>query len=101
MFQYIISMQRIGIFSLIPLLVLLGTTSSLAPRRPNLVLIMGDDIGWSDVGFSLKSDNHPTSFVPETPHLDKLAASGIILQNLYTQNICTPTRAAILTGKLQ
>lgn len=60
------------------------------PVRPNIVLIMADDLGYSDIG----------CFGSEiaTPNLDKLAAEGLRLNQFYTTPRCCPTRASILTG---
>lgn len=60
---------------------------------PNVVLILADDLGWADLGCT-GSDLH------ETPHLDRLAQSGVRFTNAYSASpVCSPTRAAILTGK--
>lgn len=59
--------------------------------RPNIVLILADDQGWNDVGW-----NNPDVI---TPHLNWLARHGVILNNSYVQPMCSPSRAAILTGK--
>ena len=59
--------------------------------RPNIVLIVSDDQGWKDVGF------HGSDIA--TPHLDKLAAGGARLEAFYAQPMCTPTRAALMTGR--
>ena len=56
----------------------------------NILLIVVDDLGWSDVGFHNPQIN--------TPNLDHLASEGVILDNYYVQPSCTPTRAALLTG---
>lgn len=65
-----------------------------AARRPlNFVFILIDDYGWADTGY-----NGSTFY--ETPHLDRLARSGMIFTNGYSASpVCTPTRAAIMTGK--
>ena len=58
--------------------------------RPNIVLIMTDDMGYSDLG----------CFGGEiqTPHLDSLAGSGLRFTNFYSENMCWVSRAAMLTG---
>lgn len=60
---------------------------------PNIVFILADDLGWHDVGF------HGSEI--KTPHLDKLAKSGVQLDNYYVQPICTPSRNQLMTGKYQ
>ncbi|SIN96146.1 Arylsulfatase A [Singulisphaera sp. GP187] len=61
------------------------------PAKPNVVLILADDLGWGDVGW------HDSEI--KTPHLDKLAASGTRLEQFYVQPVCSPTRAALMTGR--
>lgn len=62
------------------------------PQKPNIIHIVADDLGWKDVGF-----NGCTDF--KTPNLDALAAGGAHLRNFYVQPMCTPTRAALMTGR--
>ena len=64
-----------------------------ANERPNIVLIMADDMGFSDLGCYGSEI--------ETPHLDKLAAGGVRLTQFYNTARCCPTRAALLTGLYQ
>ncbi len=75
---------------------LLGISPLLAAdAKPNIVLIVGDDMGYADVGF------HGCKDIP-TPHLDKLAESGSRFTNGYvTGPYCSPTRAGLLTGRYQ
>lgn len=61
-------------------------------ERPNIVLILADDLGWNDVGFN------GDEFY-ETPHLDRLAREGMILANAYSSGPnCAPTRASLISG---
>jgi arylsulfatase A-like enzyme len=89
--------RRLGgfaaVFLLAPALVLAGGGASLAADapRPNIVLILADDLGWADVGWH----GHEI----KTPHLDKLAAAGARLEQFYVQPVCSPTRAALMTGR--
>ena len=61
--------------------------------KPNIVVILADDFGYECVGA-----NGGTSY--KTPNLDQLAASGARFEHCYTQPLCTPTRAQLLTGQL-
>jgi arylsulfatase A-like enzyme len=60
-------------------------------RPPNIIYIVADDMGWKDAGF------HGSDI--KTPNLDKLAQTGASLEQFYVQPMCTPTRAALLTGR--
>jgi len=63
-----------------------------APRLPNIVLILADDLGWSDL-VCYGADLH------ETPHIDRLAATGMRFTDAYAASVCSPARASLLTGK--
>jgi arylsulfatase B len=67
-----------------------GATS--APRAPNVLIILADDLGRSDVGFAGSTEI-------KTPNLDKFAASGVRLDRFYACPVCSPTRAGLLTGR--
>ena len=70
----------------------LACAAAQAAEKPNIVHIVADDLGWKDVGFNGCTDI-------KTPHLDKLAAEGAKLTQFYVQPMCTPTRAALMTGR--
>ena len=61
------------------------------PKPPHILLIVANDLGWSDVGFH--------GSVIKTPNIDNLAREGVILDNYYVQPLCTPTRSALMTGR--
>jgi arylsulfatase A-like enzyme len=62
-------------------------------QRPNIIVILADDLGWADL------QSYGSTFY-ETPHLDKLALNGIrFTHNYATSPVCSPTRASIMTGK--
>jgi arylsulfatase A-like enzyme len=59
--------------------------------NPNVLFIVADDLGWSDVGWH--------GGFGKTPHLDKLVREGIELDQHYVQPVCTPTRTALMSGR--
>jgi arylsulfatase A len=61
-------------------------------RRPNIVVILADDLGYETIGA-----NGGTSY--KTPTLDRLAATGVRFTHCYVQPLCTPTRVQLMTGK--
>ena len=64
--------------------------------RPNIIVILADDIGWGELGSYLGGKLRGTP----TPSLDKLAAGGMKFLQHYSEPSCTPTRVALLTGRL-
>src|SRR2546426_727495 len=63
-----------------------------APRPPDVLILLADDLGWADVGWHARD-------AIETPQLDRLAHSGLMLERFYTAPLCTPARAGLLTGR--
>ncbi|MBL9182007.1 MAG: sulfatase-like hydrolase/transferase [Verrucomicrobiaceae bacterium] len=77
------------------LFALLALSSSVFAAKPNVMVIIADDLGYHDVGFQGSKE------IP-TPHLDKLAARSLICTNGYVSHpFCSPTRAGIMTGRYQ
>ncbi len=72
----------------VPVLIVAAESPS---TRPNILFILSDDQGYADIGYR--------SAEIKTPHLDRLAASGVRLEHFYVQPVCTPTRAAFMTGR--
>lgn len=69
------------------------STDTRSSERPNLVLIMADDLGWGDVGFNGNE-------VIKTPHLEAMARDGLRLTRFYAAApVCSPTRGSCLTGR--
>ncbi len=62
------------------------------PARPNVVIVLADDLGWRDVGFH--GGKTPT------PHIDRIAREGLDLARCYAFPFCSPTRSALLTGRM-
>lgn len=92
-------MPAVSRFSLVLALVLFAAGPLLAEEeateRPNIVLIVADDLGYADVGF------HGCEQIP-TPSIDAIAAGGVrFTQGYVTGPVCSPTRAGLLTGRYQ
>lgn len=71
-----------------------GQVQSIDLQRPNVVLIVTDDVGYGDFGAYGATDIR-------TPHVDRLAREGVKLTDFYAAPVCTPTRAALITGRYQ
>ncbi|MDA7511059.1 sulfatase-like hydrolase/transferase, partial [Verrucomicrobia bacterium] len=83
-------MKRIYCSSVILLGLLFGVQQGRAADRPNIVIVMVDDMGFSDIGCYGSEI--------ETPNLDQLAANGLRFKQFYNTGRCCPTRASLMTG---
>jgi len=83
--------------SLLALLILVGQASPLQQpqRKPNIIFIMGDDIGWFNIGAY-----HQGMMAGRTPNLDRLASEGMRFTDYYAEASCTAGRANFITGQL-
>lgn len=76
-----------------PLLATLGAAEPTTSSRPNIILLMADDLGWGDPGFNGNT-------VIKTPHLDAMAKAGLRFDRFYSgAPVCSPTRGTVLTGR--
>jgi arylsulfatase len=88
--------QRIILTALAVLAVmLLPIAQAVAQQRPNIVVIMGDDVGWFNIGAY-----HQGIMSGKTPNLDKLAAEGMRFTDYYAEASCTAGRANFITGEI-
>jgi len=102
-------MKNYLIKSILLLLAGISFSSALAQSyeesRPNIILILADDMGWGDLNLNVDPkilSEHSPGSLTKTPHLDKLATSGIRFTNGYANHlVCAPTRAGLLTGRYQ
>ena len=79
--------------TLVLLLLLLYGLNSHAQKKPNIILLLADDMGWTDL------HSYGSSFY-ETPNIDALAKSGMKFTDAYSAcTVCSPSRASIMTGK--
>lgn len=77
---------------LLALVLMVAQRGQGAESKPNIVLIVADDMGYADAGFNGGREI-------KTPNLDKLAREGSVLKSFYVQPVCSPTRSALMTGR--
>ncbi len=70
-------------------------TASAQAKKPNILVIMGDDVGWFNIGAY-----HRGMMAGKTPNLDKLAAGGMMFTTYYAEASCTAGRANFITGEI-
>ena len=91
----------LGLVTILPLLSLQAKdttteTSSKPAKKPNIVMIMTDDVGYGDLGCYGGGENRGCL----TPHLDRMASEGMRFTNYYGQASCTAGRASFITGRI-
>ena len=69
----------------------------LPDSAPNIVFVLFDDVGWADFGYNAVGG--PGRSAIPTPNLDALAGAGLRLSSHYVHSSCTPSRAALMTGR--
>ncbi len=84
-------MKLVSLSSLLGLVLCLAASVA-ADDRPNVIIIMPDDMGYGDLGVTGNT-------VIRTPHLDQFAAESAELTNFYVSPVCSPTRASLMTGR--
>src|SRR5207248_1552816 len=72
-----------------------GAFAQSAPQKPNILVIMGDDVGWFNIGAY-----HQGIMSGKTPNLDQLASQGLRFTDYYAEASCTAGRANFITGEL-
>src|SRR5262245_9798204 len=72
-----------------------GSASAQTQQQPNILFIMGDDVGWFNIGAY-----HQGIMAGKTPNLDKLASEGMRFTDYYAEASCTAGRANFITGQL-
>src|SRR5690348_5877998 len=77
------------------LLLSINAAPAAAQKKPNIVFIMGDDIGWFNIGAY-----HRGMMAGKTPNLDRLASEGMLFTDYYAEASCTAGRANFITGEL-
>jgi arylsulfatase A-like enzyme len=88
-------MRHLPLLSLFTFLIaaptLAAAPATASPPRPNIIVIVADDLGWNDVGY------HGSKI--KTPNLDRIAKEGVRLEQHYVAPVCSPTRSALMSGR--
>lgn len=86
------NIQRVRNFAPYALAYVFLAGALLGANRPHIIVMLADDLGWGDVSY------HGVGEI-QTPHIDRLAEHGAQLDQFYSQPVCSPTRAALMTGR--
>jgi len=83
------------VVGIVGLMVLSKGVSAQETKKPNILVVMGDDVGWYNIGAY-----HRGMMSGKTPNLDKLASEGMLFTDYYAEASCTAGRANFITGEL-
>ena len=90
--NFLLSSLRKGTQILLIAILCISMQAHAQNKKPNIVFLLIDDLGYADCGFNGGKDIL-------TPNIDRLAKAGSILENHYVQPVCSPTRSALMTGR--
>ena len=85
----------LGLTSLAAVTIAVATPAAAQAEKPNILFIMGDDVGWFNIGAY-----HRGIMSGKTPNLDKLASQGMLFTDYYAEASCTAGRANFITGEI-
>src|SRR5262245_1482288 len=85
----------LGLLALLATATGFGGSASAQTQQPNILFIMGDDVGWFNIGAY-----HQGIMAGKTPNLDRLASEGMRFTDYYAEASCTAGRANFITGQL-
>src|SRR5262245_11836183 len=88
-------MKRFSRWIAAVVLTVAASSAQAAEKKPNILFIMGDDVGWFNIGAY-----HQGIMSGKTPNLDKLAAQGVRFTDYYAEASCTAGRANFITGQI-
>jgi arylsulfatase A-like enzyme len=90
-----VSSLAVGFLLAVTMVVASPADAQAPARKPNILMIMGDDVGWFNIGAY-----HRGIMSGKTPNLDKLASEGMMFTDYYAEASCTAGRANFITGEL-
>ena len=86
-----IMVRRVALYVIAVFQLVAAATTHAEERRPNIIIILADDLGNADLGYRGGEIN--------TPNIDRLATEGVRVESFYGEPLCTPARAALMTGR--